>query len=257
MSRAAPLWVAVTGKGGSGKSVIAGTLARILARRGHRVLALDSDPMPGLTMSLGAEEPATPPLQGAAPGKGAPRGQWLKPGIGPVRAIQRYSTEAPDGVRLLTLGKADSEGLANIQRSVLAYHAVVNRLERSKTLRAWALIADVPAGPRQVGSGFAGFARTYLVVVQPTRQSVLAARRVARVAAHFPEAEVRFVASQVNGSGDRAHVERLLGKRVIAAVPRDPAVAEAERRGQALLDRTEDSPAVRAIERLADALEGP
>ena len=52
-----PVWIALTGKGGAGKSVIAGTLAGLLARRGHRVLALDSDPMPGLTMSLGAEEP--------------------------------------------------------------------------------------------------------------------------------------------------------------------------------------------------------
>ena len=47
------LRVALVGKGGAGKSVIAGTLARILARRGHRVLALDVDTLPGLALSLG------------------------------------------------------------------------------------------------------------------------------------------------------------------------------------------------------------
>jgi CO dehydrogenase maturation factor len=236
--------------------VIAGTLARILARRGHKVLALDSDPMPGLTLSLGTEEPVRPPLQRAAPGESAKPGQWLKPGIGPVRAVDRYSTVAPDGVRLLTLGKADEEGLAKVQKSVLAYHAVVNRLDDSKTLRDWAVIADLPAGPRQVGSGFAGFARTYLVVVEPTWQSALAARRVARVAGHYPEAEVRFVASQVRGVEDRRRIERLIDAEVIAEIPRDEAVGEAERRGVALLDSAEDSDAVRAIERLADRLAG-
>ncbi|MDP8932341.1 MAG: AAA family ATPase, partial [Actinomycetota bacterium] len=40
--------VAFVGKGGSGKSALAGTLARALARRGESVLVLDSDPMPGL-----------------------------------------------------------------------------------------------------------------------------------------------------------------------------------------------------------------
>ncbi|HUG84110.1 MAG TPA: ArsA-related P-loop ATPase, partial [Euzebya sp.] len=45
--------VAFVGKGGAGKSAIAGTLARLLARTGGDVLAVDSDPMPGLALSLG------------------------------------------------------------------------------------------------------------------------------------------------------------------------------------------------------------
>ncbi|MGH2984744.1 MAG: AAA family ATPase [Solirubrobacterales bacterium] len=256
MSRDPRLWIAVTGKGGAGKSVIAGTLARILARRGHRVLALDSDPMPGLTLSLGAEEPAEPPLNQAAENYEGFR--WrLKSGIGPVRAIQRFSTEAPDGVRLLTLGKADRDGLSNIQGSVLAYHDAVNRLDRAKTFRNWALIGDVPAGPRQVGAGFAAFARRYLVVVEPTWPSALAGRRVARVARAFlPGADVRFVASKVRGAADRRRVELLIGKPVMASIPLDPEVAAAERRGVALLDAAPDALAVHAIERLADDLEG-
>lgn len=256
MSSNGQLWVAVTGKGGAGKSVIAGTLARVLARRGHKVLALDSDPMPGLAFSLGAREPAKPPLQRAAPRK--PKwGHWLRPGIGPVRAIERYSTAAPDGVRLLTLGKADTAGLKNIQRSSLAYHAVVNRIHEAKTFQDWALIGDVPAGPRQVGSRFAGFARTYLVVVQPTWQSALAGRRVARVArAVLPDGDVRFIASQTMGPEDRALVEEMVGEPVIADIPRDEAVAEAERQGLAPIDVAEDSDAVRAIKKLADTLSG-
>ncbi len=44
----------MVGKGGAGKSVIAGTIARLAARDGARVLALDSDPLPGLSLSLGS-----------------------------------------------------------------------------------------------------------------------------------------------------------------------------------------------------------
>lgn len=171
-----------------------------------------------------------------------------------MRAVRDYTTEAPDGVRLLTLGKADTEGLASVQGSVLAYHAVVNRLHESKTLSRWTVIGDIPAGPRQVGSGFAGFARTFLVIVNPTAQSALAARRVARVAANLPDALVLFVASQVQGARDVKHVEKLLGTSTIGAVPRDQAVSDAERHGTALLDFDQGSPAVRAIEQIADAL---
>ena len=44
----------MVGKGGAGKSVIAGTIARVLARDGTHVLALDSDLLPGLSISMGA-----------------------------------------------------------------------------------------------------------------------------------------------------------------------------------------------------------
>ena len=256
MKNSKPLWIAVIGKGGSGKSVIAGTLARILARRGHSVLALDSDPMPGLTLSLGAEEPAEPPLNAAA--ENYEKFRWrLKKGIGPVRAIQRFSIDAPDGVRLLTLGKADKDGLTHIQGSVLAYHDTVNRLHQAKTSRDWVLIGDVPAGPRQVGAGFAAFAKTYLVVVEPGWASALAGRRVARVAKARGVTDARFIASKVEGSRDVKHVEKLVGASVYASIPKDTAVSEAERAGVALLDAAPGSSAVRAIERLADALVGP
>ena len=47
--------VAVSGKGGTGKTTIAATLARCLARRGYRVLAIDGDSNPNLAMSLGID----------------------------------------------------------------------------------------------------------------------------------------------------------------------------------------------------------
>src|SRR5712691_9573409 len=113
--------VAVVGKGGAGKSVIAGTMARELASRGRRVLALDSDLMPGLALSLGADAPAEPPLNAAA--ERGEDGRWrLRKGIGPVRAVQRYSTPAPDGIRLLQCGKVTAAGLGPINGAINAFY---------------------------------------------------------------------------------------------------------------------------------------
>jgi len=166
--------VAVVGKGGAGKSVVAGTLARVLARRGRRVLALDSDMLPGLTLSLGAEAPAAPPLLDAA--ERDEDGRWrLKRGIGPVRAVQRYATQAPDGIRLLQAGKVGPDGLPPIMPALQAYYKVVHRLARSSAFAEWDVIGDLPGGPRQAAFDWAPYARTFVLVVEPTSQSLLAA----------------------------------------------------------------------------------
>jgi CO dehydrogenase maturation factor len=55
--------IAVTGKGGAGKTTISATLARILARRGYRVLAIDGDPNPNLSVALGIGEAERERLQ--------------------------------------------------------------------------------------------------------------------------------------------------------------------------------------------------
>ena len=250
-----PPWLAVAGKGGAGKSVIAGTLARVLARRGHNVLAIDSDPMPGLARSLGIEDPATPPLQDAAEKPDGER--WrLKPGVGPARAVARFSTPAPDGVRLLQLGKADKDGLTNINASVNAFLRVVHRLHEPTSLRSLTIVGDLPAGPRHPAAGFAPYASLYVVIVEPGSQSALTARRVARIAREHRNASVLFVANKVEGEEDLERVARLLGEPAALWIPADPAVAAAERAGTALLDAAPDAPAVAAVERLADAIEG-
>jgi septum site-determining protein MinD len=123
-----------------------------------------------------------------------------------------------------------------------------------KTFRDWTLIADIPAGPRQVGAGFAAFASTYLVVVEPSWPSALAGRRVARVARARSVDDLRIVASKVAGEEDLALVEELMGEAPFASVPLDEAVARAEREGTALLDAAPDSEAARAIGLLADRL---
>jgi len=247
-----PLRVVVVGKGGAGKSVVAGTMARILARRGRPVLALDTDTMPGLARSLGATAPPTPPLADAVEEAGS--GCWaLRKGIGPVRAVQRFSTLAPDGVRVLETGKKPAGGSPPITPSVQAFYQVIHGLPEARALRSWTMVGDHPAGPRQTAHDWAPYANTLLVMVEPTWKSALTARRLAALAGQRAVA-VLPVASKVTDPGDAGFVEEVMGLPVAAAVPADEAVAATDREGVALIDHAPSCPAVRAIEGLVDDL---
>ena len=247
-----PLRIVVVGKGGAGKSVVAGTMARILARRGRRVLALDTDTVPGLALSLGATAPPTPPLlEAVEPAEG---GCWrLKEGIGPVRAVQRFSTLAPDGVRVLNVGDHPLGGVQPVTPSAQAFYQVIHGLPEAKALRAWTMIGDHPAGPRQTTHDWAPYADTMLVVVEPTWKSALTARRLVELAA-AREAGVFPVVTKVTSRGDAERVAEIVGLPAAATIPADEAVLESDRLGVALIDHAPSCAAVRAIEDLVDRL---
>lgn len=107
--------IAVCGKGGSGKTTIAGTLARALARRGHRVIAVDGDSNPNLALTLGIpadRAEAITPLPRTLINRwvdenGVQRTALLEP---PDEIIRRYGVPAPDDVTLLLMGKVDHAG---------------------------------------------------------------------------------------------------------------------------------------------------
>ncbi len=247
--------LAFVGKGGAGKSLVAGTLARVLARRGHKVLALDSDTLPGLAYSLGAEIPATPPLLAAAERGEDQRWRFVS-GVGPVRAVQRFSTRAPDGVRLLQGGKSGKDGLWPQMAATQAFNMTIHALDRTRTFEDWVVLGDLSAGPRQPAFDWAPYARRLLLVVEPTRQSMMTARRVRRIAAQTrPGVAFSLVANKASQPGDAAEIGAFLDLPVVAAVPADDDVRASERLGLALIDHAPDSPALHAIERLADALE--
>ena len=246
--------VAVVGKGGSGKSVTAGTLARVLARRGHEVLTLDSDMMPGLALSLGLGLDSSAMLTDAV--EKNEQGRWrLRKGIGPVRAVQRYSVRAPDGVRHLQCGKLDDAGQSAIMGSINGYYQVIHRLSRSRAFANWTIIGDLPAGPRQVAYRWAPYADTFVLLVEPSWKSALTARRIAAILRSAPGATVLPVANKIGDEADLRAVEEMLGEAVVTVIPADRSVGIAERAGVAPIDHDPGSPAVRSIELLATRLE--
>ncbi|MDP9070020.1 MAG: hypothetical protein M3N68_01780 [Actinomycetota bacterium] len=244
--------VAFVGKGGAGKSALAGTFARALARMGEPVLAIDSDPMPGLAFSLGLglTDAAIPPdavVERAANEEG-PRYR-LQPGLTAIEAIERYGVRAPDGVRFLQFGNLRRNPAALV-RSQFAFRQITRDLPED----GWSVVGDLPGGTRQAFAGWGAYARRFLIVVEPTAKSLLSARRLARLALSESAPEIVAVANRVRQAGDVELVRSRTGLDVVAAVPWDEALAEAERQGRAPIDAAPDCSAVREVESLAERL---
>lgn len=246
--------VAFVGKGGAGKSAIAGTFARALARHGESVLAIDSDPMPGLAFSLGLAVTEASPIPDDAvvergEGEKGPRFR-LRPDLGGAEAVERYAVTGPDGVRFLQFGKLRTNA-APLMRAQFAFRQIVDDLPEDR----WNLVGDLPGGTRQAFTGWGGYAKTFLIVVEPTAKSLLSARRLARLAQSDEGShEVVAVVNRVRRPDDVDTVRTRTGLQVVAAVPWDEEFAEAERRGKAPIDAAPECPAVQEIELLVERI---
>ncbi len=249
-----PPRIAFVGKGGAGKSAIAGTFSRRLAQSGHRVLAVDSDPMPGLAYSLGLPSSDAPlPDEVVVERPAGERGYVLRPDMTAAEAVARYAALAPDGVMFLQFGKMHSN-VAVDGRSMAAFRAIIGGITDDPE---WTLVGDLPGGTRQPFFGWANFARTIVVVVEPTAKSLLSARRLARLATgKNPPDELVAVATKVRQDRDVDLIVERTGLQVIGAIPWDEEFARAEREGNAPIDAVPDSEAVAAIRDLVQRLAG-
>lgn len=107
--------IAVAGKGGSGKTTIAGTLARVVARGGREVWAIDADSTPnlGTTLGLSREQAAAVvpmPRSILDESKDADGRRVFHLTMSPVAVVEQYSALTPDAVRLLVMGRVDHAG---------------------------------------------------------------------------------------------------------------------------------------------------
>lgn len=234
--------VAVMGKGGAGKTTIASTLARQLARRGCRVLAADLDTNPGLAMSLGmAPTEAGLPPEALEEREGALYGWQLAGDVSPAQAVERFSTPGPDGVRYIGLGKIASEDKSAPKRSLGAVLHILLGFGSPE----WDVVADLEAGPTTPFERYHAFAEDVVIVVGPAWTSALTARRLMPM---IGERRTMIVANRFGSEPDHAG----LAPRV--RIPFDGCVATAERMGSSPLDTCPDSPAVGAVADLAELI---
>ncbi len=246
--------IAFVGKGGSGKSTISGTFARLLARRVEDgVVALDSDPLPGMPYALGIDVedepiPADAVVEGPEDG---PR--WvIDPALTADEFIERYAAVGPDGVRYLQFGNLWGH-VAALRQAQFAWSQVVRELDPQR----WHLVGDLPGGTRQPMAGWAKYADVVCVVVEPTAKSVLSARRLLNLRhAEWRPLHLLVVANKVDDPDDADRIADRLAVEVSAVVPHDSVVLDGDRRGGAPLDTAPDGPLAAAVSGLVERVVG-
>lgn len=244
--------LAVVGKGGAGKSVVSGTLARAWAQRGDHVLAVDLDANPGLALSLGiplSDEGL--PGEAVEAAEAVAYGYRLRPGLTSAEAVDLYSQVGPDEVRFLQIGNID-RAAHSVARNVVAIRGILRGFDSP----GWQVIGDLEAGPTTPFEGYIKFADLGILVVEPSATSILAGRRLAAIL-RDGNLNFRLVANQVRDPAGAAEIRELageLGSEVIATIPFDPAVADSDRLGVAPIDHAPQSPAVLSIKEMAATL---
>lgn len=230
--------IAVSGKGGVGKSTISAILALMLAERGARVLALDADPDANLATSLGIPHKEQRKIvtishqielieerTGAKVGR---TGQVYKlnPEVSDIADFYAYNHR---GVALLVLGavKAGGSGCA-CPESTFA-RALVTDLVLFKDDT---LIMDMEAGIEHLGRGTAQSVDVMLVVVEPGQRSVDCALKVERMSREIGIKRVMFVANKVTCDEDKELLGEILpGREIAAYLPFQTGLRNADRDG--------------------------
>lgn len=234
--------IAITGKGGVGKTTLAALLAHIYARRGRNVIAIDADPAGGLAGALGfppeLAENLTPISEmedliyertGAKPG--AYGGFFsLNPRVDDIP--DRFSIVHND-VRLLKLGTLEKGGSGclcpeNALLKALVTHLLFYRNEM--------LIMDMEAGVEHLGRATAQTVDAMLVVVEPGRRSIEVAERIRELAGDIGIQRLYVVGNKVRTDADRAFIADQSPLPVVGYLSANPAIIEADLRGMAVYE---------------------
>ena len=238
--------IAVTGKGGVGKTTLAGTMARILASRGMKVLAIDADPDSNLGSAVGI---ARERLNGVIPvaemtklieeRTGTTKGQF-----GGVFKINPQVDDIPDqfsisheGVKLLILGCIPEGGggcfcpESTLLKSLLRY-LIVKRDE--------AVILDMEAGLEHLGRGSTAGMDALIVVVEPGQRSIQTAQHIKKLAADLQIKNVYIVGNKIQNESDRELIKNGLPEfDVLGYMSFNPAIIQADKEGKAPYDLDE------------------
>jgi CO dehydrogenase maturation factor len=218
--------LAISGKGGTGKSTLAAALSLMMVRRGWRVLAVDADPDGNLAAALGAslEEinrivPISKQKELIEERTGAKVKQYgqmfkLNPEVSDI--AEGYGTNLK-GVTLLVLGAIEAGGSGCACPESVLIRALVADLVLH---RNDAVIMDMEAGIEHLGRATARGVDTLLVMVEPSQRALDSSHRVARLAAEIGLRDVRYVANKIASPADEQYVrDALAGQEIVGVIP--------------------------------------
>jgi len=233
--------LAVSGKGGVGKSTFAASIALILAQRGQRVLALDADPDANLAAALGIPSSAriTPISEEIAlieERTGAKVNEYgkvfkLNPEVGDVAGKLAVKH---NGVELLVLGavKRGGGGCACPENTFARALVTDLVLYKNETL-----VMDMEAGIEHLGRATATGVDVMIIVAEPGQRAIDCARSVIRMSREIGLNRFIIVGNKVTGDEDREYIRAAFPEMEIAAfLPYSRGIRDADRDGVSVLD---------------------
>jgi CO dehydrogenase maturation factor len=225
--------LAVSGKGGVGKTLLSASLARAFADSGYSVIAIDADPDANLAATLGFPHPEqiTPISEmkeliqertGARPGQAAPY-FTINPRVDDIP--DKYAHRL-DGIRLMRMGDVKGGGggcycpESALLKTLMA-HLLVARNE--------VVILDMEAGIEHLGRGTAGEVDRLIVVVEPGRRSLETALSIKKLAADIGLKNLAAVGNKIRNDSDIEFLKSALPDfEFLGFIPYDQAVVDAD-----------------------------
>ncbi len=250
--------IAIVGKGGVGKTTIAGLLARLFARDGYRVIAIDADPSLNLAISLGfaREELSRIPIlfneeEFIRSRTELPGGLInLTPRVDDV--VEKFGVDGPDGVKLLVLGTVKRGGTRclcpeNAFLRALLSHIILRRRE--------IVIIDMVAGLEHLSRGTARGVNLMLCIVEPSIKSIDTAIRMYQLSRDIEIKNFAVVGNKIFSEKDKEYIrDNLRGIEILGYIPFDENVIKADSEGISLIDFDPMSRVIESVDELKNKI---
>ncbi len=231
--------IAITGKGGVGKTTIASLLAHLYAEEGKNVIAVDADPDANLASALGIPQNEAEKIKPIAEMADLIEERTgAKPGsMGGTFRLNPRVDDIPEGIGyrmnrilLLTMGKVKAAASGcycpeNVLLRSLLRHLIVKRSE--------VVIVDMEAGIEHFTRGTAESVDAFIVVVEPGQRSIQTARTVFEMAKNLGVQKVFVVANKVRTLEDLRFIEEHIAGHIIGSIAFSNAIMEADMKGSA------------------------
>lgn len=236
--------IAVTGKGGVGKTTFAATLARLYAEEGRHVLAADVDPDANLGLALGFSEEE---LDSIVPISKMRKLVEERTGASPDNKFYRINPKVDDipdaygkvcnGVKLLVLGTVETGGAG----CVCPEHVMLKRIINNLVLhRGDVVVLDMEAGLEHLGRGTTEGMDQFIVVIEPGARSVQTYKNVKRLASDLGVSQVRVVANKVRNEQDEEFIRsKIPAEDLLGMIHYNTEVMDADRQGKSPYDFSE------------------
>ena len=257
--------IAVAGKGGVGKTTVAGTIARLLGRDGLKILAVDADPSYTLWSALGIPVDVANQIVPLTENEtlveerlkiegGGSYKQFFKLNPRVDDLAEKFAISGPDNVSLLVAGTVDIGGAGCMCPSATLLKALMRHLILGQDE---AFVMDMDAGIENLGRGTTTGMDALVVVAEPGRRSLDILGKIKKLAQDIDVGQVFAVGNKVATPEDEEMIREWVEKEslpLLGVIPLDDTIKQADRKGVAPIDLDPGSSGMIAIQNIKKRL---